>query len=584
MGENLEHQGNIYATDICNGIYELLLEPRIMAQSMNNMLVYDLLKEKDKISEEECSQLFGEYLSSIVRNFQFDTAFFVDGSNNNCYSVEGYVKTLDYVNREEDQWYSEFLASGVPYSLTIDQDLSGNDQMMINVNCRVEDSEGRFIGVCGIGVCEDQIHELIQNFEDKYKLIIHIVSAEGKHQLNEHEETKENKETEREIKKMLRLYDMHQEYMYEAREDGGFLIVKRIPESNWFLAVEESGQVIELYNHLLVRNVIGCIIVLVLVIIIFHTIINQMDKGNASIRANEEEQRNIIQSLADIYSTMHMFDLEHGVCKELATNEIMRKVVLANQGKDIQTIIRNAMRAVTQSYYLESMLEFTDFYTLSERMRGHKIISQEYFGGKVGWARASFIKVKEDDEQKVCKVLFVTQIIDDDKKREEQLVRISRTDELTRALNRRAYDEMIEQEKRGNMQDLVIISVDVNGLKEANDKLGHAAGDELILGATQCMRSAFTGLGEIYRTGGDEFMVLLHCSNEQLEKMLLNLEQNVENWTGTRIKQLAIAKGIVVCNQYPNRTLEELEKLADQFMYEDKADYYLRTGKDRRSR
>lgn len=582
MDDNHEHQANIYATDICNELHEFLLESRLIAQSMSNELANDIVIKKDKYSEEKLSKMFGDYLNEIVQKFEFDTAYYVDGSNNRYYSFDGYVKTLDYVNNESDRWYSDFTTSGVPYSLSINNDVVQKDKVMVFVNCRVEDKRGRFVGVCRIGVDKEKINELIQSFESKYNLKIHIISAKGIHVLHEHDKSERNDKKEIQIKKMLRIHEPEQDYKYEMTDDGGFLISKRIKESNWFLVVEESGQVKGIYDHLLLWNVIGCVIVLILVILIFSIIINHIDKCNVSIREKEEEQRDIIQSLADIYSTMHMFDLENGVCKEIRTNDVMRKVVLDNQGKDIQTIIRNAMRVTTQTDNLQNMLEFTDFFTLPERMSGHKILSQEFFGGKIGWARASFIRVQEDETGRVTKVLFVTQVIDDDKKREEQLIRISRTDELTRAYNRRAYDESMEKEKVMNREDLVIASIDVNGLKQVNDQLGHGAGDELILGATDCLRSAFAGYGEIYRTGGDEFMVLLHCSKEQLEKMIVKLEKKVQSWSGTKVSQLAIAKGIVMRNQYPDQTISELEKLADQLMYDDKTRYYQRMGIERR--
>ena len=41
--------------------------------------------------------------------------------------------------------------------------------------------------------------------------------------------------------------------------------------------------------------------------------------------------------------------------------------------------------------------------------------------------------------------------------------------------------------------------MDLNGLKEANDNIGHEAGDELIIGASKCMDNAFSGLGRTYR-------------------------------------------------------------------------------------
>ena len=58
------------------------------------------------------------------------------------------------------------------------------------------------------------------------------------------------------------------------------------------------------------------------------------------------------------------------------------------------------------------------------------------------------------------------------------------TDEMTRLFNRRCYDEDIQLfREKGMDEDFVLLSVDVNGLKVANDTKGHAAGDELIKGS-----------------------------------------------------------------------------------------------------
>ena len=64
--------------------------------------------------------------------------------------------------------------------------------------------------------------------------------------------------------------------------------------------------------------------------------------------------------------------------------------------------------------------------------------------------------------------------------------------------------------------------------------------------------------------------------------MIAKLEKKVQSWSGTKVSQLAIAKGIVIRNQYPDQTISELEKLADQLMYDDKARYYQRMGIERR--
>ncbi len=62
------------------------------------------------------------------------------------------------------------------------------------------------------------------------------------------------------------------------------------------------------------------------------------------------------------------------------------------------------------------------------------------------------------------------------------------------------------------------ISLDLNGLKQANDSLGHSAGDELICAASNCMKFAFTSYGKIYRIGGDEPL---------MEKYIVLVEMNL---------------------------------------------------------
>lgn len=60
--------------------------------------------------------------------------------------------------------------------------------------------------------------------------------------------------------------------------------------------------------------------------------------------------------------------------------------------------------------------------------------------------------------------------------------------------------------------NFVYVTADLNGLKGANDTLGHAAGNELIRGAADCLRAAFGAFGDIYRIGGDEFAAILYLT------------------------------------------------------------------------
>lgn len=55
----------------------------------------------------------------------------------------------------------------------------------------------------------------------------------------------------------------------------------------------------------------------------------------------------------------------------------------------------------------------------------------------------------------------------------------------------------------------------MNGLKTVNDTKGHAAGDELIKGAADCLALSVGNKGKVYRTGGDEFMAVVHSDDPE---------------------------------------------------------------------
>ncbi|MFA6755805.1 MAG: GGDEF domain-containing protein [Bacilli bacterium] len=84
-------------------------------------------------------------------------------------------------------------------------------------------------------------------------------------------------------------------------------------------------------------------------------------------------------------------------------------------------------------------------------------------------------------------------------------VRQSKTDELTGLHNRQSFFENIDQLRHEN---LVLIMVDLNGLKEINDNGGHAKGDTALITLAICLKKACTRNFEAYRVGGDEFVVV----------------------------------------------------------------------------
>ena len=83
----------------------------------------------------------------------------------------------------------------------------------------------------------------------------------------------------------------------------------------------------------------------------------------------------------------------------------------------------------------------------------------------------------------------------------QRLRTLTYTDALTGVGSRHAYRERLQQ-----TQGLSYIAIDVNRFKQINDTHGHAAGDAVLAAIAALIRSE---TDSIYRTGGDEFVVVL---------------------------------------------------------------------------
>lgn len=160
-------------------------------------------------------------------------------------------------------------------------------------------------------------------------------------------------------------------------------------------------------------------------------------------------------------------------------------------------------------------------------------------------------------------------------KRTKRERKIATTDVMTGLLNRRGYERaLVKYMEKGLEDDFVYGSIDLNGLKQINDSLGHAAGDEMIKAAAECLRESFGAYGKIFRIGGDEFAAIIRANGAQLEQVKTDFEKRTKNWRGKYIDSLSASCGCVRAIEFPNLTLQQIIELADQRMYAAKRDYY----------
>ena len=160
------------------------------------------------------------------------------------------------------------------------------------------------------------------------------------------------------------------------------------------------------------------------------------------------------------------------------------------------------------------------------------------------------------------------------KRAEAYLEYLGKHDVLTKLYNRSFYvDELNRLERKGPFPVTVVI-IDLNGLKMANDQMGHAAGDALLRRAGEVLSKAVDKPSCVARIGGDEFALLLPGTEERDAKLVLEsienlLEVNNQFYTG-----LTLSFSMGIATSEPGERLEAVVKLADLRMYEAKRAYY----------
>ena len=147
-----------------------------------------------------------------------------------------------------------------------------------------------------------------------------------------------------------------------------------------------------------------------------------------------------------------------------------------------------------------------------------------------------------------------------------RLARLSLTDKLTDVMNRHAL-ERTQDDLYGDGHSIGLVVADINGLKRENDTKGHAAGDRMIIATAQALANRF-GRERVFRTGGDEFLVLIQdYAFKEVEQAVDEVREHL------LAKSVSVSMGIEYSESYAGN-FDVLLRHADARMYTEKALYY----------
>ena len=150
------------------------------------------------------------------------------------------------------------------------------------------------------------------------------------------------------------------------------------------------------------------------------------------------------------------------------------------------------------------------------------------------------------------------------------------TDCLTGLYNR-VYLEFLHK-RACNKKDCWVsgIMIDLNGFKQINDNYGHAEGDLALCIVADLLRKSFSEYGVVIRYAGDEFVIMLNTTDDQLiRKIIKSAKKNfvTENDKNDKPYQLSVSMGYAITN-LSNETIDDFMNRIDEQMYQDKMKYY----------
>lgn len=405
MSSHEESYAKVIASSIYDNLNKELQRPLNVGQTMaHDAFLISLLKHEPNLTDEEMEEIMQEYLCSLTDGMGITSAFVVSADSLKYYTQAGLNKVVDSQNDEYDIWYSLFLEQNIDYDFDIDVDENHQGEWRVFVDNRIEDENGNLLGVCGVSVVVDELQKELVEAQDEYQVRITLIDDDGQVQIDV-----DNINIQNTVLKDMDLDKSQLDYEYQKVNEG-YVITKYMEGLGLYLVVGSDNPSLSIsFKDMISDTVVTMFAILTLLVLV---VILLLKRGNHATVIQAKTSGLI--SLANIYVSMHLIDIENDRIVEIKSNEIINSFV----DKKTQTAsqqLRNAMAGMTSDPFKEGIVQFVDLSTLPKRLKGNRTLSYEFVGKRSGWCRARFI-VEGNDLEHVNHVIYAVEVIDKEKR------------------------------------------------------------------------------------------------------------------------------------------------------------------------
>lgn len=204
----------------------------------------------------------------------------------------------------------------------------------------------------------------------------------------------------------------------------------------------------------------------------------------------------------------------------------------------------------------------------------NKVIGVIELINKIHKSNGNVENFNEKDIKILCSIAAFTGIAIENAFYYEKIKNLALIDPLTGIYNRHYFNETLEREMEGVKRyrySLCVVMMDIDGLKQINDNMGHLTGDKAIAEIVNLIKPCIRSSDTFARFGGDEFVILMpRASREQGKILTERIQKKIDEWNNNPLihnVKLSMSFGVYAAN---HTNAEELLNKADEALYKCK--------------
>lgn len=301
------------------------------------------LEREDNTDEKIMEEMFSSFLTSVKNQFGYASTYVISDKTKRFYTPTGVAKIVNPQMDPYDNWYPIFMKTGLKIQVDTNRDQFNDYQWTIFINARINNTEGKTIGVCGIGLPMKDWQNFLLPVEKEYKVKINLIDNQGLVQIDTDFNNIKNAYISNAISENVN----NRGFYHTQQGRNGFRMVRFITNMNWYLVVQ-GNNIIEgqIYGTIIIVFIYIFLLLAIILLFLAHKKVSRHNLIKTSLPEDELTGLPNRNYLKESYGELGVFNTTR--YKSLAVFDIDHFKIV-NDGRDGDKIILDIVKLAKQA-------------------------------------------------------------------------------------------------------------------------------------------------------------------------------------------------------------------------------------------